>query len=131
MTKKKTLRRAALPALFLICAAVGSAAWGAPAGTEEPSLQEALALDYLLFLARTPASDAEAREKLYLALIGDCPETQAAEEAHWALSNLYLDDFDEPMEKEAKEILEKFLERYPTSQWRRHVENRLASLWGE
>jgi len=101
---------------------------GAPA---EPEQQSALALEYLLRLTRTPASDAEAREKIYLGLIDECPVTEAAEEAHWALSNLYLDNFDGPKEDKAREILEKFLERYPSSQWRLHVENRLAYFWGK
>jgi hypothetical protein len=100
-----------------------SPGWGEPA---EPERQVPLALEYQLSLSRTPASEAALREKLYLALIDECPVTEAAEEAYWALSNLYLDDFDEPKEDKAQEILEKFLERYPASQWRSHVEDRLA-----
>ena len=96
----------------------------------EPERQGPLALEYLLRLARTPANDAEAREKIYLALIDECPNTEEAETAYWALSNLYLDGFDEPREDKAREILKQFLERYPSSQWRQHVENRLAWLWG-
>ena len=132
MAKIKIHSRAVLPALFLILTVAGGAVLAAQAESKpEDSSQEVLALDYLLLITRTPATDAEAREKLYLALIENCPATQAAEESHWALSNLYLDGFDEPMEKEAKEILEKFLERYPASQWRGHVENRLTALWGK
>jgi hypothetical protein len=104
------------------------AAWSAPA---EPSRQEVLALEYRLSIARTPADDAAEKEKLFLRMIEECPETEAAQEAHWALSNLYLDDFDEPQEDKARAILESFLKRYPASQWVLHVESRLAWLQGK
>ncbi|MDR1621231.1 MAG: hypothetical protein LBS00_02525 [Synergistaceae bacterium] len=93
--------------------------------------QEALALEYRWNIDRTPADDAAARETLYLRLIEECPETEAAERAHWALSNLYLDDFDEPREEDARKILQRFAERYPASRWILHVTDRLAWLWGE
>jgi outer membrane protein assembly factor BamD (BamD/ComL family) len=103
-------------------------AWGA---SVDPDQQEILALEYRLSIDRTPASDAAERERLFLRIIEECPETEAAEEAHWALSNLYLDDFDEPREDKAREILESFLKRYPSSQWVLHVESRLAWLQGK
>jgi TolA-binding protein len=114
----------------LLCSALlfAAAAWGAPAA---PDRQEALALEYQLSIARLPSSDAAAREPLFLRLIDECPATEAAEEAYWALSNLYLDDFDEPKEDKAREILEKFLKQYPSSQWVSHVKNRLSWLRGE
>jgi hypothetical protein len=102
-----------------------AAAWAAPV---DPARQETLALEYQLNLARTPVSDAAAREALYLRLIDECSATEAAEESYWALSNLYLDDFDEPKEDEARKILEKFLSRYPSSQWLPHVKGRLDWL---
>jgi outer membrane protein assembly factor BamD (BamD/ComL family) len=125
MRRKNFLRHAMLSFIALIMA---SWAWGAPAEIE---LQEAQAREYLFQITRAPSSEVNEREALYLRLIGECPATEAAEEAHWALSNLYLDDMDEPQEEKAREILEKFLERYPTSQWAFHVKNRLAWLRGE
>jgi hypothetical protein len=103
-----------------------AAAWAAPAPPEQ---QEFLALDYRLEISRT--QDAAGREALYLRLIGECPGVEAAEEAHWALSNLYLDDFDEPKEDKAREVLELFLKRYPSSLWAPHAESRLLWLRGE
>ncbi|MDR1377109.1 MAG: hypothetical protein LBJ22_06330 [Synergistaceae bacterium] len=97
----------------------------------ERERQEALALEYRWNIDRTPADDAAAREGFYLRLIDECPETEAAERAHWALSNLYLDDFDEPRENDARQILERFVERYPSSRWVLHVTDRLAWFWGE
>jgi DNA primase len=75
-------------------------------------------------------TDATEKEKLYLRLIDEYPETQDAEEAHWALSSLYLDDFDEPREEDARKILERFLARYPSSLWAPHAEGRLLWLRG-
>jgi predicted Zn-dependent protease len=98
---------------------------------EERKRQETLALEYRWTIDRTPSDDAAAREALYLRLIDECPETEAAERAHWALSNLYLDDFEEPRESDARKILERFVERYPSSRWVLHVTDRLAWLWGE
>ena len=93
--------------------------------------QEGLALEYRWNIDRTPTDDAAAREALYLRLIEECPETEAAERAHWALSNLYLDDFDAPKEDNARNILKQFVARYPSSRWLLHVTDRLAWLWGE
>ena len=101
-------------------------AWGASLES-----QEALAREYQFRIARAPASDARAREELLLRLIRECPATKAAEEAYWTLSNLYLDGFAEPREERAREVLERFLERYPSSRWVPHFENRLAWLKGE
>ena len=109
-------------------------AWGAPLkeaafseGTEVER-QEILAREYQFQISRTPSNEADEREALYLRLITECPATEAAQEAYWVLSNLYLDDMDEPQEGKAREILERFLERYPSSQWGPHVENRLVWL---
>ena len=101
-------------------------AWAAPAPAEQ---QEFLALDYRFAISRT--TDASEREALYLRMIDECPNTELAEEAYWALSNLYLDDFDESKEDKAREILELFLKRYPSSRWVSHVESRLLWLRGE
>lgn len=91
--------------------------------------QEFLAVEYRFKISRT--AGAAEREGLYLRMIDECPETELAEESYWALSNLYLDDFDEPKEDKAREILELFLKRYPGSRWAAHAENRLRWLRGE
>jgi hypothetical protein len=98
------------------------------ASPEEEAQREA-ALEIRLALSR--AADAEAREKLCLRLIEECPQTEDAEEACWMLSNLYLDSFDEPKEDEARKILERFLALYPSSLWAPHAESRLLWLRGE
>ena len=91
--------------------------------------QDFLARDYRFEISRT--TDVPERESLYLRLMDECPDTEIAEESYWALSNLYLDDFDEPREDKAREILELFLKRYPSSRWASHVEGRLLWLRGE
>jgi len=101
-------------------------AWAASVPSEQ---QEFLAIDYRFAISRT--TDVSEREVLYLRMIEECPDTELAEEAYWALSNLYLDDFDEPMEDKAREVLELFLKRYPSSRWTVHVESRLHWLRGE
>ena len=124
MTKKR----------FFLCFCIGcvflcvSTAWAA-VSLEELERQEFLAMEYRLALARLPSGETEAREALYLRLIDECPETEAAEEALWALTNLYLDDFDEPQPDKARQVLERFLERHPSSPWLPHVESRLLWLY--
>ena len=92
--------------------------------------QELRANELKVLITRTPASEVSAREKLYLALIRECPDTEAAQEAFWSLSNLYTDDYPEPREDSAGEILELFLKQYPDSVWCPHVKNRLIRLYG-
>ncbi|MDR1049265.1 MAG: hypothetical protein LBL51_05870 [Synergistaceae bacterium] len=99
---------------------------------EERERQRRLANALLLNIARLPAdAGAEEKETLYLRVIEECPETESAQEVHWALSNLYLDGFGEPREEDAKKILEQFLARYPSSRWAVHVQSRLKWLNGE
>ena len=100
--------------------------FAAPAPLEQQSF---LAVDYRFRISRT--TDASEREALYLRMMEECPDSETAEESYWALSNLYLDDFDEPKEDKARETLELFLKRYPSSRWVPHVENRLLWLRGE
>ncbi|MDR2180053.1 MAG: hypothetical protein LBP21_07070 [Synergistaceae bacterium] len=121
------LKKGVLPGLVL---ALGLAVTSAAADeTAEFQRQEALALEYRWKIDRT--SDPAAREALYLRLIEECPETEAAERAHWTLSNLYLDDFEDPREDDARKILERFVKRYPSSRWLLHVTDRLAWFWGD
>ena len=123
------LYRVAVAAGLVLCFLYPAGLFQALAAPAPSDRQESLALDYRFAISRT--TNASEREALYLRLINECPDTEIAEEAYWALSNLYLDDFDEPKEDQAREILEKFLERYPSSQWRQHVENRLSWFWGK
>ena len=109
---------------FALSLAVVSETAAAEVTEAELKRQEGLALEYRCNIDRTPAYDAAAREALYLRLIEECPETEAAERAHWALSNLYLDDFDEPKEDNARNILKQFVARYPSSRWLLHVTDR-------
>jgi len=128
MSKKKLCKlfTAVLLGICFLCQALLFNALAAPVSSDR---QDFLAIDYRFAISRT--TDASEREALYLRMIDECPDTELAEEAYWALSNLYLDDFDEPKEDKAKEILELFLERYPSSPWTTHVESRLLWLRGE
>ncbi|NLL36925.1 MAG: hypothetical protein GX256_05320 [Fretibacterium sp.] len=101
----------------------------APVPAELPEEGEWRALELLQQISRTPDSDVEAREELYLTLVRENSDPLAAQEALWALSELYLDDFEEPREDEAREMLELFLERYPSSHWRFQVKSRLVALY--
>ena len=115
--------------LFALSVVLVRGAFGSePPASEVWSLeeQEVLAREWQLAISRT--SIPSEREAFYFLIIDECPDTEAAEAAHWALSNLYLDDFDEPKEAEAREILELFLERYPFSEWIAHVTDRLNWL---
>jgi|GEM_PF-2107014 len=69
----------------------------------------------------------EEKAVLYRKVADECPGTELAQEALWRLSQLYLDDFDEPNVKEAINCLERFIKSYPDSDWRSHVE--FSLLW--
>ena len=133
MCKRQKSEKSVLSRFALGLALSWAAAAIAVAEVTEAELerQEGLALEYRWNIDRTPADDAATREALYLRLIEECPETEAAERAHWALSNLYLDDFAEPKENDARKILERFVARYPSSRWLLHVTDRLVWFWGE
>jgi tetratricopeptide (TPR) repeat protein len=72
-----------------------------------------------------PAKKAE----LYKRIADECSGTEFAQEALWRLSQLYLNDFDEPNIKEAINSLERFINSYPKSDWRAHVEFSLIGLY--
>jgi len=120
-------RQAALGAfvLFVICF-LHMPVCAAPLPLEQ---QEFAAIEHRFAITRT--TDIAEREALHLRIIAESPNTELAEESHWLLSNLYLDDFDEPKYDSAREILELFLQRYPSSRWVTHVESRLQWLRGE
>ena len=128
MRMTKTLYRAAATVglvIYFFCLAGPFQACAEPVPFEQ---QEFLAIDYRFRVSR--AVDAAERESLYLRIMDECPDTDIAEESYWALSNLYLDDFDESQEDKAAEVLELFLKRYPASWWAPHVEARLIWLRG-
>jgi hypothetical protein len=129
--KEKLKKRTPLVPLFCLCVfcVFHEAAEAAPPlGQEE---QRRLANTLSLNLARLPAdAGADEKEALYLRIVEECPATEDAQEAHWALSNLYLDGFAEPREEDAKNILKRFLARYPSSRWAVHVRSRLDWLNG-
>ena len=112
--------------IYYLCQSGLLQAFAAPAPRDQ---QDFLAIDYRFRISRT--TDALERETLYLRMMEECPDAELTEESYWALSNLYLDDFDEPKEEKAREVLELFLTRYPSSRWASHVENRLLWLRGE
>jgi len=66
---------------------------------------------------------------LYRKIAEECSGIELAQEALWRLSELYLDDFDEPNVKEAIGCLEQIIRIYPNSEWRSHVEFRLLGLY--
>ena len=101
-------------------------AWGAEPSSEE---QKRRALEIRLAISRLSETQVEERESLYHEIVESCPATEEAEEALWALSNLYLDAFPEPKEQAAQEVLELFLDRYPDSAWGLHVRSRLILLY--
>ena len=123
------LCKAAAASVLLACFLCHAGRPRAEAAPVPLDQQDFLALDYRFAISRT--TDASERETLYLRMMDECPDTETAEESYWALSNLYLDDFDEPKEDKAREVLELFLERYPASRWGAHVEYRLLWLRGE
>ena len=108
-----------LPLMFSIAAAEQK-----PAGNAEQT-----ALELRVQLTRLGNDgDPAAREAIWKKIIEQCPNTEEAEAAFWALSNLYLDDFEEPREPQAREVLEQFLKRYPDSRWTSQVKCRLHFL---
>ena len=125
----KNLYRVAALLGFVMCFVCRFGLYEALAAPAPPEQQNFLAIDYRFKISRT--TDASEREALYLQMMDECPDTETAAESYWALSNLYLDDFDEPQEDKAREILELFLKRYPSSRWTSHVESRLLWLRGK
>lgn len=111
--------------LFFGCLLVPAS--GAETG-RSPAEQERRALEIRLAISRLPEERLEERESLYYEIVNSCPETEAAEEALWALSSLYLDAFPEPREQQAREVLERFLAHYPDSGWGLQVRSRLILL---
>ena len=101
-------------------------AWGAEPSSEE---QKRRALEIRLAISRLSETQVEERESLYHEIVESCPATEEAEEALWALSNIYLDAFPEPQEQTAQEVLELFLDRYPDSAWGLQVRSRLILLY--
>ena len=114
--------------LFFACLLVS-----APVAEAVPEVveQEQRALEIRLAISRLVEDQVKERETLYDEIVKSCPKTEAAEEALWALSNLYLDAFPEPQERKAQEALELLLKRYPDSIWGIQVRSRLVLLYSE
>lgn len=112
--------------LVLILGGLRTPARGAEPGSEE---QRRRALEIRLAISRLSETQVEERESLYHEIVESCPATEEAEEALWALSNIYLDAFPEPQEQTAREVLELFLDRYPDSAWGLQVRGRLILLY--
>lgn len=125
---KRNLWRRIFCALSWILLFASPSASGAAAGRSLAE-QDQRALEIRLAISRLPEERVEERESLYYEIVKSCPETEAAEEALWTLSNLYLDSFPEPREQMAREVLELFLAHYPTSRWGVQVRNRLVLLY--
>jgi tetratricopeptide (TPR) repeat protein len=108
----------------------------APAlAAEKPQLsqeeQEALALKIFQDLAKTPEDKLDVFNHFYREVIEKCPDTERAEISYWRLSNLLILGYEPPRCKEAIDLLEKFLARYPASKGVGHVKNRLLRLYEE
>ena len=112
--------------LVLILGGLRTPARGAEPGSEE---QRRRAMEIRLAISRLSETQVEERESLYHEIVESCPATEEAEEALWALSNIYLDAFPEPQEQTAQEVLELFLDRYPDSAWGLQVRGRLILLY--
>ena len=109
---------------YFLCVLLASGAEAALGAAE----QEQRALEIRLAIVRLLEDQVKEREALYREIVKSCPKTEAAEEALWALSNLYLDAFPEPQEQTAQEVLELLLARYPDSRWGLQVRSRLISF---
>jgi len=107
--------------------------WAGPAPAEKLSQekQETLALEIFQKLAKTPQEDYEAFNRLYHEVIQQCPDTERAEMAYWRLSNLFILAYSPPRRKEAAQLLEQFLDRYPQSKGVPTVKQRLVALYEE
>ncbi|MFO7876409.1 MAG: ankyrin repeat domain-containing protein [Desulfovermiculus sp.] len=77
--------------------------------------QEVLARDLFTRIGALKDYDLEGMEELYLQVIAQAPETRLAHESYWRLSNMYMQAFSQPRNKEAITLLEKYLQRYPNS----------------
>ena len=93
-------------------------AWGVGgAFAEELTLIEQQKLARTLFnkIAAKDEQDVQGIEPLFLEVIEKAPRVKRAEEAYWMLSNMYMQAFDPPRNKDAVALLEQYLTRYPRS----------------
>ena len=82
-----------------------------------------------IFFEIRHVEDPTEKATLYRRIADECSGTEFAQEALWRLSQLYLDDFDEPDVKNAIGSLEFFIKTYPESEWRSHIEFHLLGLY--
>jgi len=115
--KRSVLRVFICIALSLLFVAV-SVSWGVGSVfAEELPLIEQQKLARTLFnrIAAKDQWDLEGIEPLFLEVIEKAPRVRRAEEAYWMLSNMYMQAFDPPRNKDAVALLEQYLARYPVS----------------
>ena len=115
--KRRVLRVFICIALSLLFVAV-SVSWGVGSVfAEELPLIEQQKLARTLFnrIAAKDQWDLEGIEPLFLEVIEKAPRVKRAEEAYWMLSNMYMQAFDPPRNKDAVALLEQYLARYPGS----------------
>ena len=115
--------------LLSVCA---QQAFAAPVSMEgNAAAPERTALELQVELNRLGSSgDPIERESILRKIVQQCPGTEEAEAAYWALSDLYLDAFSEPREAEARDVLELFLKKCPDSRWVAQAKCRLLALYG-
>lgn len=115
--KRRVLRVFICIALSLLFVAV-SVSWGVGSVfAEELPLIEQQKLARTLFnrIAAKDDQDVQGIEPLFLEVIEKAPRVRRAEEAYWMLSNMYMQAFDPPRNKDAVALLEQYLARYPGS----------------
>lgn len=79
--------------------------------------------------ADTPKSRLKDFKEIYSEIIRRCPEAPQAQEAYWRLSNLYLNAYGEPQNKEIIKLLEEFMNRYPDSKGIPNIRRRLIMAY--
>lgn len=112
--------------LSLVIALPAAPVWAA-GGASAVEAKEREALELRVELNRL-GSDPFERESILRRIAEGCSGSEGAEAAYWSLTDLYLDAFPEPREKEARGALELLLKRYPESRWRLQAKCRLLAL---
>lgn len=104
---------------------------GDAAAADKLSLEEQQVRATELFnqIIQTDNYELDTIEHLYLQVIQECPDTEKAEESYFRLSNLYRMGFDPPEYKKLMVLLEEFLVRYPDSEGRAEMRDRLLRAY--
>ena len=91
--------------------------------------QEVRATELFNQIIETDNYEFDTIERLYLQVIEECPDTEKAEESYFRLSNLYRMGFDPPEYTKLRQLLEEFLVRYPDSEGRAEMQDRLLKAY--